>query len=97
MPEHSARHYVGSLIDSETPYLGVLRAAEQDFLFRHASGSVRSAAVLPVTRSGQYALLAIGSADTNYFKTGMGTMFIEFIADVLARLLPQFVYLEPGK
>lgn len=97
IPEHSARHYVGSLIEGGEPYLGVLRTAEQDFLFRHASASVKSAAVLPVRRSGLIALLAIGSSDANYFKSGMGTLFVGFIADVLARLLPKYVYLEPGK
>lgn len=97
IPEHSARHYVGSLIDGDSPYLGVLRAAEQDFLFRHASATVKSAAVLPVRRNGLIALLAIGSSDPNYFKSGMGTLFIGFIADVLARMVPRYVYLEPGK
>jgi len=97
IPEASAREYVGSLMDGEAPYLGVLRATEQDFLFRHASSSVKSAAVLPVRRNGLIALLAIGSSDPNYFKSGMGTLFIGFIADALARLLPRYVYLEPGK
>ncbi|MFT7132018.1 MAG: hypothetical protein ACI81O_000726 [Cyclobacteriaceae bacterium] len=93
--ETTARDYVGALIKSKEPTLGVLRPAEQDFLFRHASGKVRSAAVLsvkdPATRGsarGQIALLAIGSDDGNYFQPGMGTLFIGFIADVLARLLP---------
>jgi len=73
----------------------VLRPVEQDFLFRHASGKVKSAAVLSVkdparrgSSRGQIALLAIGSDDENYFQPGMGTLFIGFIADVLARLLP---------
>lgn len=97
IPEKSARYYVGSLMDGEEPYLGVLRTAEQDFLFRHASTSVKSAAVLPVRRHGLIALLAIGSSDPNYFKSGMGTLFVGFIADALARLLPRYVYLDPGK
>ncbi len=97
IPEESARHYVGSLMDASEPYLGVLRAAEQDFLFRHASASVKSAAVLPVRRQGLIALLAIGNSDPNYFRAGMGTLFVSFIADVLARLVPRYVYLEPGK
>ncbi|MFT4632405.1 MAG: hypothetical protein ACI8PP_000119 [Candidatus Pseudothioglobus sp.] len=93
--EATAREYVGSLIKSKKPTLGVLRPAEQDFLFRHASDKVRSAAVLSVkdpatsgSARGQIALLAIGSDDADYFQPGMGTLFIGFIADVLARLLP---------
>ncbi len=97
VPAQSAHQYVGALMDAETAYLGVLRSSEQDFLFRHASSQVKSAAVLPVRRNQLYALLAIGSRDPNYFKSGMGTLFIGFISDVLARLLPRYVYLDPDQ
>ncbi|MFT5562220.1 MAG: hypothetical protein ACJAXW_004315 [Candidatus Azotimanducaceae bacterium] len=88
----SANEYVSSLIRSTKPTLGTLRPAEQDFLFRHQSDKVKSAVVMSV-REGreQLALLAIGSSDANYFKPGMGTLFIGFIADALARLIPRFI------
>ena len=88
----TAKEYVASLIRSTKPTLGVLRPAEQDFLFRHQSEKVKSAVVLSV-REGreQIALLAIGNSDPNYFQPGMGTLFVQFIADVLARLIPRFL------
>ena len=88
----SANEYVSSLIRSTKPTLGSLRPAEQDFLFRHQSDKVKSAVVMSV-REGreQLALLAIGSSDANYFRPGMGTLFIGFIADALARLIPRFI------
>ncbi len=95
IPAASAEEYVGGLMRSKAPYLGVLRESEQDFLFRHASARVKSAAVLSIKSKRQLALLAIGSADPEYFRSGMGTLFISFIADVLARLLPRYVYLDP--
>lgn len=90
VPKETAKEYVASLIRSTKPTLGVLRPAEQDFLFRHQSEKVKSAVVLSV-REGreQIALLAIGNSDPNYFKPGMGTLFVQFIADVLARLIPR--------
>ncbi|MEJ6685131.1 MAG: DUF484 family protein [SAR86 cluster bacterium] len=95
LPESDAREHVGALIKSKKPTLGVLRSSERDFLFRQASEKVQSAAVMSVkapskTAGGgeQIALLAIGSIDPNYFQAGMGTLFIGFIADVLARQLP---------
>jgi len=95
IPESTAREFVGALIKSKKPTLGVLRPAEQDFLFRHASDKVKSAAVLSIkdpanegSTHGRIALLAIGSSDPDYFQPGMGTLFIGFIADVLARQLP---------
>lgn len=88
----SANEYAASLIRSTKPALGTLRPAEQDFLFRHQSDKVKSAVVMSV-RDGpeQLALLAIGSSDANYFRPGMGTLFIGFIADALARLIPRFI------
>lgn len=86
----SARSYVGSLMKSREPTLGVLRPEEQDFLFRHQSEKVKSAAVLSVKeRNKQMALLAIGSEDPGYFSSTMDTLFIGFIADTLAKLLPR--------
>ncbi len=88
----AAKEYVASLIRSTKPTLGTLRPTEQDFLFRHQSEKVKSAVVLSV-REGreQIALLAIGNSDPNYFRPGMGTMFVHFIADVLARMIPRFI------
>ena len=90
IPTESAREYIGALMKAREPTLGVLRPEEQDFLFRHQSEKVKSAAVLAVReRNKRIALLAIGSADSNYFSPSMDTLFISFIADTLAKLLPR--------
>lgn len=95
VPEDEARKYVGALMKSKTPTLGVLRPAEQEFLFHNQSTRVKSAAVIPVKRDRQQlALLAIGSSDPKYFQPGMGTLFVGFIADTLSRFLPRFVSLS---
>ncbi|MFT7686015.1 MAG: hypothetical protein ACI9FB_001360 [Candidatus Azotimanducaceae bacterium] len=86
----AATEYVSGLMKNKQATLGALRPSEQDFLFRHQSAKVKSAAVLPLMQGKkQYALLAIGSEDSLYFQSGMGTVFIEFIADVLSLMLPQ--------
>ncbi len=92
--EMAAKDFIGALIRARKPTMGVLRPEEQDFLFRHQSAKVKSAAVLSVRKRRQIALLAIGSEDENYFQAGMGTTFVGFIADVLAHLLPRHIYLK---
>ena len=92
--EMAAKDFIGALIRAKNPTLGVLRPSEQDFLFRHQSEGVKSAAVLSVRKNRQIALLAIGSEDANYFKPAMGTEFIGFVADTLAKLLPKHIYLK---
>ncbi len=86
----SARGYVGALMRAKEPTLGVLRPEEQDFLFRHQSEKVKSVAVMAVKeRNKQLALLAIGHSDPHYFSAGMDTLFLGFIAETLAKLLPR--------
>lgn len=89
--EEAAVGFIGALMNASSPTLGILRPAEQDFLFRHASDNVRSAAIMPVKTDHLYALLAIGSGDANYFKPSMGTLFIGFVADILALQLPHYL------
>ena len=94
--EAAAREYVASLMKSRQPTLGILRSSEQDFLFRHQSNKVKSAAVISIKDGKQpIALLAIGSDDPHYFEAGMGTLFFNFVADALSRLLPNHLSLSP--
>ncbi|MEX2488784.1 MAG: DUF484 family protein [Pseudomonadales bacterium] len=94
LPAKTARNYVGPLMKGKKPILGALRDEEQDFLFRHASDKVMSAAVVSIKDKKKMGLLSIGSKDPDYFEPEMGTLFISFIADTLARLLPRYIYIE---
>ncbi len=90
LPAESARKYVGPLMRRKIPVLGILRPREQDFLFRHQSERVKSAAVLTIRDKNRYlGLLAIGSSDPEYFAPDMDSIFISFIADTLGKLLPR--------
>ncbi len=85
-----ASAHVGALIKAKEPTLGILRPEELDYLFGEQSKKVKSAAVLTVRQHNkQIALLAIGSSDAHYFSPNMGTLFLRFIADTLATLLPR--------
>lgn len=89
LKEHASAH-VGALIKAKEPTLGILRPEELDYLFGEQSKKVKSAAVLTVRQHNkQIALLAIGSSDAHYFSPNMGTLFLRFIADTLATLLPR--------
>ena len=90
--KETALKHVGALIRGKGATLGVLRPEEQNFLFGSQGNKVMSSAVLPLKKNNKpIALLAIGSADIHYFSSGMETLFIEFIADSLAKLLPRYM------
>lgn len=86
----AAQTSISALLNTRQPTCGHLRPQEINFLFADASQPVRSAAVMPVARGNDIlAMLAIGSFDPEHYRSGMGTMFLTYIADVLNRAIPR--------
>lgn len=83
-----ARPAIGHLLSGGKAVCGVLRPAENRFLFPDGGDQVGSAALVPVGAGYPQAVLAIGSRDEHYFRSSMGTLFLGYLADVVARLLP---------
>ncbi|GAB3273678.1 DUF484 family protein [Parahaliea aestuarii] len=77
---------IGSLLKGRKPLCGALRKDEFEFLFPKGS-EVGSAAVMPLKGDNRVGLIAVGSTDANRYYNGMGTLFLQHIADVLLRLL----------
>ncbi|MBS0582280.1 MAG: DUF484 family protein [Proteobacteria bacterium] len=73
------------------PLCGRLQPDKLDFLFGTHAEEVRSAALLALEDGGaQLGLLAIGSADANRFHPGMGTLFLELIAETVSAGIARF-------
>lgn len=88
IPQATVRKNIPGLAENNRPVLGVLRPEEQDYIFGSESKKVKSIALLPIKSANDYALLAIGNKDPEYFQARMGTLFLNFIADVLSHLIP---------
>lgn len=86
-PLEEASASVGQLLRPGRIVCGLLRDSELEFLFPDTSGSVASAAVMPVEVPGGMLLIALGSRDPNHFTPDMGTLFIRFLGDAVARML----------
>ena len=84
-----ARRAFPRVVEDLVPICGILRDAELEFLFP-ANHGVGSAVIAPVADGRLIGLLAIGSSDPEHFRSGMGTLFLSYICDVLGRLLPRF-------
>ena len=84
-----AQQVIGGLLSAERTTCGALREDERNFLFGQQAEDVRSAAVVALSHQGQHGVLAIGSADVQYYKSSLGTLFLNHIAEVLARVLPR--------
>lgn len=85
-----AHQAIGGLLAGGKTICGVLREHELNFLFGAAGADVGSAAVVGLSHQGLHGVLAIGSADSQHYKSSLGTLFLGYIAEVLSRVLPRF-------
>lgn len=89
VPVDDAYANIPGLLKSNKTTAGVLRPEELQFLFSEQAAQIGSAAVVPLSHTKPLGVLAIGSKDPNHFSSGMGTLFLDYIAEVLNRILPQ--------
>jgi uncharacterized protein len=85
-----AHQAIGGLLNGGKTLCGVLRSHELAFLFGDEAEQVGSAAVVTISHQGLHGVLAIGSADPQHYKSSLGTLFLSYISEVLARVLPRF-------
>ncbi|MFK7730715.1 MAG: DUF484 family protein [Pseudomonadales bacterium] len=85
----TARESVGNLMDARQVICGTLRQEENEFLFNDNAPHIKSAAVVPIGTGTNIGLLAVGSRDPQHYKSGMGTLFLSYIGEVLAHALPR--------
>ncbi|MAT91027.1 MAG: hypothetical protein CME59_00335 [Halioglobus sp.] len=88
VPLEQAQQVIGPLLRSGKGVSGALRAEELQFLFPEG-GEVGSAALAPLLGEQSLGLVAVGSRDANRYPSGVGTLFLSHIADVIVRLLPR--------
>jgi uncharacterized protein YigA (DUF484 family) len=69
------------------PLCGRLQVEKLALLFAGEAEQVQSAALIALPGLG---LLAIGSSDPQHYKSSLGTLFLGYIAEVLARVVPGF-------
>lgn len=94
MDAADAEARLGGLLKGHRVVCGVLRPEELQAVFGEAADAVGSAAIVPLVFHGQLGLLAIGARDPQHFKSGMDTLFVGHIGDVLARRL---YAIRPGR
>lgn len=87
-----AQQHIGGLLVSGKAFCGVLRPKELAFLFGEEQAErIQSAAVVMLEHNGIQGVLAVGSDDQQHYSSSMDTLFLTYLADVLARLLPSML------
>ena len=89
--EVTARVAIDSILNAQQAVCGVLRESEATYLFCDDATLPASVAVVPLSHNDRIiGVLGLGSRDPQRFVSGMGTMFLGYLADVLARLIDRF-------
>lgn len=86
-----ALEHIPGILRNDKAICGVLRPQELKFIFGSHYEDVGSAAVAPLFYKESIGLIAIGSKDPEYFRSSMDTLFLNYIADTLSRLIPNFL------
>jgi len=84
----TAQQQISGLLVGGKAFCGVLRPKQLEFLFgeEHAA-QVKSAAVVALDYQGIQGVLAVGSSDQQHYSNSVDTLFLTYLADVLARVL----------
>lgn len=80
------------MISKQQPVCGRLTKAQKTLLFADDADNVHSIACLPLGHEPCAGLLAIASEDANRFHADMGTEYLQFLGEVLMRLLRRFYH-----
>ena len=75
------------LLDRDATVCGRLSESKLEFLFGKRGPWVQSTALVPLGESGADGMMAIGSSDPARFYPGMGTLFLDLLADVISTSL----------
>lgn len=83
---------VTPLVGSNLPSCGQLTREQNRFIFDDMAVRVQSAAVVPLVKGETLGLLAIGSFKVGYFHSGQGTLFLNYVGEVLSRVLSRIMH-----
>lgn len=83
-----AQQQIGGLLVAGKAFCGVLRPKQLEFLFgEEQAAQIKSAAVVALDYQGIQGVLAVGSSDQQHYNNSVDTLFLTYLADVLARVL----------
>jgi uncharacterized protein YigA (DUF484 family) len=86
-----AHKVIASILSSSGAVCGQLEASEMNFLFGGHQNVLGSAATVVLGQDSKLGVLALGNSDPHFYQNDMGTIFLDYLAEVLSRLLPQYL------
>ena len=86
-----AHKVIASILSTSGAVCGQLGASEMNFLFGDHKNVLGSAATVVLGQDSKLGVLALGNSDPHFYQNDMGTIFLDYLAEVLSRLLPKYL------
>ncbi len=86
-PDDPVMEQFRSHLDKDCTICGRLNEKKLEFLFGTKARWVQSTALVPLGNAGAHGMMAIGSSDPARFYPGMGTLFLDLLANTIASSL----------
>jgi hypothetical protein len=84
--------HLPKIINNRRAICGQLDNREQEFIFESKSSEIGSTAIAPLYfENRSIGIIAIANKDPDFYRSSMNTLFLNFIADVLSRLLINYL------
>ena len=91
--KNDAEENIGTLITAKKAVCGVRSDKEIALLFGKQADNIGSIIALPLKNTDTFGFLALGHSDSEFYSDEIGTVFIDYIGDLLNELIPK--YLDP--
>ena len=85
--EQQAKEVIGAILLANKAVSGVIRDEELSMLFGNTT--IGSVVALPLKNQGVQAVIALGNSDPQFYTRDIGTVFIDYIGELLTELLPR--------
>ena len=90
---NDAEENIGTLITANKALCGARSDKEIALLFGKQADNIGSIIALPLKNTDTFGFLALGHSDSEFYSDEIGTVFIDYIGDLLNELIPK--YLDP--
>ena len=88
---HAMMMVFRSLMDDIKPVCGPCPEEQLNFLFRENGSRIKSVALIPLQCNHSIGLLALGSLEAERFHSGMGTVFLSHLGELIATAITQHI------
>ena len=90
----NAENAIAGILQNKTALCGTLRNSEAEFIFRNSKYVIGSAAItcLPIAgkSSKSTLLLAVAHHDSDHYNSDTGTLFLDYLAEIVVALINRF-------